>query len=83
MGIGMKRVGHHLELTDSGMRHQKKVEAELKRRDKKKIKELEAELDEMQSRQHKEYETLFGELVRYCRAEPGTKYDVRTRKGKK
>lgn len=61
----------------------REVEAELKRRNEKKIERLERELDEMQKRHKKEYDALFGELVRYYRAKPGTKYDARKRKGKK
>ena len=58
------------------------VEAELKRRNEKKIERLEEELDAMRKRHKKEYDAFFSELVRYYRAKPGTKYDARKRKGR-
>jgi hypothetical protein len=79
----MRTVGHHLELTRSSQRRLARKHAEEKRRIPEEIEKLEKKLEEMRERHRREYEILFSEFVRYCRAKPGTKYDIRTRKGKK
>ena len=58
------------------------VDAELTRRDEKSILVLEKMLQDVIEAQERTYRAIFDELVRYYRAEPGTKYDASKRRRK-
>jgi len=83
MPLGMRGVGHHLELTRASTRRLNESLAEEKRRIPELVDKLEKKLAEMRERHRREYAEIWDELVRCYRARPGTKYDIRTRKGKK
>jgi len=82
MSSGLKRVGHHLEMTASAKRRLYESLAEEKRRDPVLVDRLDREMDEMCKRHAAEYKALRDEWLRAIRAKPGTKYDITARKGK-
>ena len=57
--------------------------AEEKRRIPELVDGLEKQMGEMRRRHEKEFKALHDEWIRALRAKPGSKYDIRTRKGKK
>ncbi len=59
------------------------VDAELTRRDEKAIALLDKIEHDLREAHRKTMDAIRTELVRYYRAEPGTKYDITARKGKR
>lgn len=58
------------------------LDAELTRRDNKRIKQLEDQMQRLQQAFDEVYESLHREWLRALRAKPGTKYDITAKKKK-